>query len=280
MVRTIDAGGLSIGPGSGRITLIAGPCVAESRQLCLEIAHAAKEAATQAGLGYVFKASFDKANRTSYSSYRGPGMAQGLEILAEVASRFGVPTLTDIHEPSQAVPAAETVDILQIPAFLSRQTDLLAAAARTERCVNVKKAQFMAPWDMKQAIGKLVECGATNILLTERGSSFGYNTLVVDMCSLPTMRNLGYPVCMDATHGVQQPGASGTQSGGHREHVPHLARAAAAVGIDALFLEVHPTPERGLSDSATMLRLADLPALLSEVAAIDSVVRSNRLQTD
>lgn len=280
MVRTIEAGNLSIGPGSGRITLIAGPCVAESRQLCLEIAEAGLAAATEAGMGYVFKASFDKANRTSYASYRGPGIAEGLSILAEVASRFGIPVLTDIHEPTQAAPAAEVVDILQIPAFLSRQTDLLAAAAQTGRCVNVKKAQFMAPWDMKQAVGKLVECGATNLLLTERGSSFGYNTLVVDMCSLPTMRKLGFPVCMDATHGVQQPGASGTQSGGHREHVPHLARAAAAVGIDALFLEVHPTPEQGLSDSATMLRLADLPALLRDVAAIDSVVRSSTAGTD
>jgi 2-dehydro-3-deoxyphosphooctonate aldolase (KDO 8-P synthase) len=201
-------------------------------------------------------------------------METGLNILAAIRAEFDIPVLTDIHEPWQAKPVAEVADVLQIPAFLCRQTDLLLAAAETGRCVNVKKGQFLAPWDMANVVQKIVQAGNRNVIQTERGVSFGYNTLVVDMCSLPQMRANGFPVCFDATHSVQQPGGAGKQSGGRREFIPALARAAAAVGIDALFLEVHPEPEKGLSDSATMLRLAELSPLLEEVVAIDRLLRA------
>jgi 2-dehydro-3-deoxyphosphooctonate aldolase (KDO 8-P synthase) len=266
-------GGFLIGGESERLTLIAGPCVIESLDLCREVAAAVKTICAEVGVNYLFKASFDKANRTAAGSFRGLGMQQGLAVLAAIRSEFGVPVLTDIHESWQAQPVAETVDVLQIPAFLCRQTDLLIAAAQTGRCINIKKGQFLAPWDMANVVQKVTQTGNRNLILTERGVSFGYNTLIVDMTALPQMRALGYPVCFDATHSVQLPGGAGTQSGGRREYIPHLARAAAAVGIDALFMEVHPEPEKGLSDPATMYPLAQLPALLKTVVEIHRIAR-------
>jgi 2-dehydro-3-deoxyphosphooctonate aldolase (KDO 8-P synthase) len=230
------------------------------------------------GMPYIFKASFDKANRSSFHSFRGPGLADGLKQLAELKRELGVPAVSDIHEKEQAAPAAEVLDILQIPAFLCRQTDLVYAAALTGKAVNVKKGQFLAPWDMKNVIAKIREAGNDNILLTERGVSFGYNTLVTDMRSLPLMRALGYPVVMDATHSVQTPGGQGATSGGQSEFVPTMARAAAAAGIDALFLEVHDKPEEALSDGPNMVRLDDLPALLEDVLSIDAVLRRRGLK--
>lgn len=257
--------------GGGRpFALIAGPCVIESRDLCREIAASVKATCDEMGIGYIFKASFDKANRTSGKSFRGSGIESGLEILAGIREEFGVPVLTDVHEPGHCAIAAEAVDVLQIPAFLSRQTDLLLAAGETGKTVNVKKGQFLAPWDMANAVKKIVETGNEKVLVCERGVSFGYNTLVVDFRSLPQMTQLGYPVVFDGTHSVQQPGGQGTTSGGQREFIPHLSRAAVAVGIDALFLEVHPEPEKALSDAATMLPLADLAALLKTLKAIEA----------
>jgi 2-dehydro-3-deoxyphosphooctonate aldolase (KDO 8-P synthase) len=254
--------------GSGRLAVIAGPCVIESLEQCLEVGEAMRAACAELDLGYVFKASFDKANRTSIHSFRGPGLAAGLEVLAAVRDRLGVPVLTDFHEAAQAAPVGQVVDILQVPAFLARQTDLLAAAAATGRPVNVKKGQFMAPGDMAQVVGKLREGGCTGILLTERGASFGYHNLVVDFRSLPQMRALGHPVCFDVTHSMQQPSGQGNQSGATREYAPHLARAAAAVGIDALFLEVHPNPPAAKSDAAAQLTPAEATAVLRQVAAV------------
>lgn len=275
-MQIVTVGDVRIGDAAGPLALIAGPCVAESLELCREVAAAAKKIASELGIGYIFKASFDKANRTSSSAFRGQGMEQGLEILAAIKHEFGVPVLTDVHESWQCKPVAEVCDVLQIPAFLSRQTDLITGAAETGRTVNVKKGQFLAPWDMKNVVGKVEATGNRSLLLTERGASFGYNTLIVDMTSLPQMRALGYPVVFDGTHSVQRPGgaAGGTASGGQREFIPHLTRAAVAVGIDALFLEIHPQPEKGLSDAATMLPLADLPALLRQVVALDAVIKS------
>ncbi len=269
----VDVGGFRTGEGSTALTLIAGPCVVESLDLCREVAAAVKELAGELGFNYVFKASFDKANRTSGGSFRGGGMEAGLEVLGQIRVDVDVPVLTDIHEPWQAKTVGEVVDVLQIPAFLCRQTDLLYAAGETGKVVNIKKGQFLAPLDMKNAAAKVAETGNESIILTERGVSFGYNTLVVDMTALPIMRSLGYPVCFDATHSVQRPGGAGASTAGNREFIPHLARAAAAVGIDALFMEVHPEPEKGLSDSATMFPLADLRALLLQIHAIDSVLR-------
>jgi 2-dehydro-3-deoxyphosphooctonate aldolase (KDO 8-P synthase) len=260
--------------GAGRLAVIAGPCVIESLDLCLDVARAAKRACDDLDLGYLFKASFDKANRTSLNAFRGLGLEKGLEILAAVKQEVGVPVLTDIHEAWQAERAAEVVDVLQIPAFLARQTDLLVAAARTGRAVNVKKAQFMAPWDMRPVVEKLVASGNRRILLTERGTSFGYNNLVVDFRGLAVMRSLGFPVIYDATHSLQLPGGQGTASGAQREYAPHLTRAAAAVGIDALFVETHPDPDRALSDAAAQLPLADLPALLHTAKAIHEATRA------
>ncbi len=255
--------------GEGRpLALIAGPCVIESEELCVEVGSRVIEIARGLGVPYVFKSSFDKANRTSVESFRGPGLDRGLEILARVKSKLGVPVLTDVHEVWQVAPAAEVVDVLQIPAFLCRQTDLIVAAAKTGRCVNIKKGQFQAPWDMENSVRKARSTGNNNICLTERGVSFGYNTLVVDMTSLPVLRSLGCPVVFDATHAVQRPGGLGHSSGGAREFVPHLVRAAAAVGIDALFLEVHPDPPKALCDAASMLGLDDLPGVLRDAVAI------------
>ena len=258
--------------GGPALAVIAGPCVIESEEVCLEVGRALKDVCARLGLGYVFKASFDKANRTSIHSFRGPGLERGLEILASVKRELGVPVLTDFHEASQAAAAAEVVDIIQVPAFLARQTDLLAAAAATGCAVNVKKAQFMAPWDMKQVVGKLRESGCERILLTERGASFGYNTLVVDFRSLPQMRALGHPVCYDVTHSLQQPSGQGNQSGATREYAPHLARAAVAVGIDALFLEVHPDPDHAKSDAAAQLTIRQAEKLLEQIARVRDAV--------
>ncbi len=260
--------------GDGHLlAVIAGPCVIESLDLCREVAAEAQAVCAELGLPYIFKASFDKANRTSPTSFRGEGLDKGLETLAAIKREFGVPVLTDVHETWQVAPVAEVVDVLQIPAFLSRQTDLLLAAGESGRVVNVKKGQFLAPWDMKNVVEKVTGTGNKNLLLTERGASFGYNTLVVDMRSLPIMRALGCPVVFDATHSVQQPGGQGTTSGGQREFIPTLLRAAVAAGVDALFLEVHPQPERALSDAATMLPLSQLRALLAAAKAIDGVVK-------
>lgn len=277
-MQTVTIGNVTVGAAQGPLALIAGPCVIESLDLCRQVAAETQRITRELGLGYIFKASFDKANRTSGASFRGQGMEKGLEVLAAIKREFGVPVLTDVHETWQCKPVAEVCDVLQIPAFLSRQTDLLLAAAETGRTVNVKKGQFLAPWDMKNVVQKVEAAGNRNLLLTERGVSFGYNTLVVDMTSLPQMRALGYPVVFDGTHSVQRPGggAGGTSSGGLREFIPHLTRAAVAVGIDALFLEVHPEPEKGLSDAATMLPLAELPALLRQVVALDAIARNTR----
>jgi 2-dehydro-3-deoxyphosphooctonate aldolase (KDO 8-P synthase) len=246
--------------------------VIESRELVFEIAERVKQITDKLGIDYIFKASFDKANRSSGASFRGPGVSDGLEVLAEVKQRFGLRVLTDIHESHQAAPVAEVVDVLQIPAFLCRQSDLLLAAAQatsgTDKVINVKKGQFLAPWDMAQVVAKLRESGAENIWLTERGSSFGYNTLVVDYRSLPQLKALGCPVIFDATHSVQQPGGRGTSSGGQREFVAPLARAAVAVGVDGLFMEVHPDPENALSDGPNMVPLHRLEPLLEQLLAI------------
>jgi len=253
-------------------TLIAGPCVIESPELVFEIAERVKAITDRLGIDYIFKASFDKANRSSGGSFRGPGVAAGLDVLAEVKRRFGLRVLTDIHESGQAAPVAEVVDVLQIPAFLCRQSDLLIAAAEairgTDKVINVKKGQFLAPWDMAQVVAKLREAGAPQIWLTERGNSFGYNTLVVDFRSLPQLSDLGCPVIFDATHSVQQPGGQGTSSGGQREFVAPLARAAVAVGVDGLFMEVHPDPDQALSDGPNMVPLHRLEALLEQLLAI------------
>jgi len=248
--------------GDRGLVLFAGPCVIETPQICREIAQFLLQLTQKIGIGYVFKASFDKANRSSVSGFRGPGLEKGLEILADLRKEFSVPIVTDIHLPEQANPVAEVADMLQIPAFLCRQTDLLVAAAKTGKPVQVKKAQFMAPWDMKNAIGKITESGNSNITLVERGSSFGYNRLICDMTSIPLMQQLGYPVVMDATHSTQQPSGLGGSSGGSPELAPVLARAAVAAGADGLFIETHPTPKSALSDAACMLPLAELAPLL------------------
>jgi 2-dehydro-3-deoxyphosphooctonate aldolase (KDO 8-P synthase) len=257
-------------------TLIAGPCVIESRDLALEVAERVKAITDPLGIRYIFKASYDKANRSSGGSFRGPGVEGGLEVLAEVKRRLNLPVLTDIHESQQAAAVAEVVDVLQIPAFLCRQTDLLLAAAEavrgTKKVINVKKGQFLAPWDMAQVVKKLRDAGVDNLWLTERGSSFGYNTLVVDYRGLPQMQELGCPVIFDATHSVQQPGGRGTSTGGQREFVAPLARAAVAVGVDGLFMEVHPDPDNALSDGPNMVPLHRLDALLRQLLAIQEAV--------
>jgi 2-dehydro-3-deoxyphosphooctonate aldolase (KDO 8-P synthase) len=255
------------------LALIAGPCVLESRTHALEMARALKEIAGRLGLGLVFKSSFDKANRTSAGSARGLGLAQALPIFAEIRQSIGLPVITDVHEPSQCGPVAEAVDALQIPAFLCRQTDLLLAAARTGKPVNVKKGQFLAPWDMQNVVAKLVSAGNPNVLVTERGVSFGYNTLVSDMRALPILAETGAPVIFDATHSVQQPGGQGGSSGGERRFVPVLARAAVAVGVAGVFIETHQDPDRAPSDGPNMLPLAELEPLLKELIEIDRLVK-------
>jgi 2-dehydro-3-deoxyphosphooctonate aldolase (KDO 8-P synthase) len=261
------------------LSLIAGPCALESRAHALEMAAALKQIASELGLGLVFKTSFDKANRTSLMSARGVGLDDALPIFAEIRASFGVPVLTDVHAPEQCARVAQAVDILQIPAFLCRQTDLLVAAARTGRVINVKKGQFLAPWDMTHVVAKILATGNANVLLTERGASFGYNTLVSDMRALPIMAQTGCPVIFDATHSVQQPGGQGGSSGGQREFVPVLARAAVAVGVAGVFIETHEAPARAPSDGPNMIPLAEMKALLAELMAIDQVVKASARQT-
>jgi 2-dehydro-3-deoxyphosphooctonate aldolase (KDO 8-P synthase) len=256
-----------------KLSLIAGPCQLESRAHALEMSQALKEIAAREGVGLVYKTSFDKANRTSANAARGLGLELALPIFAEIREDVGVPVITDVHERDQCAPVAEAVDVLQIPAMLSRQTDLLVAAARTGKAVNIKKGQFLAPWDMKNAISKVTGAGNPNVLVTERGASFGYNTLVSDMRALPIMAKFGAPVIFDATHSAQQPGGQGDKSGGEREMVPYLARAAVAVGVAAVFLEVHQDPDNAPSDGPNMVRLKDLPALLAELVALDTIAK-------
>lgn len=251
-----------------RFLLIAGPCVIESEENVMAVAKKAKDIAERLKLNFFFKASFDKANRTSVDSYRGPGIDEGLRILQKVKDSCGVKICTDIHEPWQAEKAAVVADIIQIPAFLCRQTDLLVAAAKTGKIINVKKAQFLAPWDMKNVVRKLERSGNRNIMLCERGTSFGYNTLVVDMTSFTEMKKFGYPVVFDATHSVQKPGGKGTATGGNREYVEPLAKAAIAAGADALFFEIHPDPDNALSDGPNMVRLDDFEGLLSRIIKV------------
>lgn len=267
MPLEVDLGSFKVG-GSQPHVLIAGPCVIESEQLVLETAHQIAEIARTVGMPYVFKSSYDKANRSSIHSFRGPGLRDGMAILHKVKQQVKVPVLTDVHGIDEATQAAEVADILQIPAFLCRQTDLLVAAAKTGRIVNVKKGQFLSPWDMSNVVKKLEECGTSKILLTERGSSFGYNNLVVDMRGLPVMRSLGYPVIFDATHSVQLPGGGGTHSSGQREFITPLASAAAGAGCDGFFMEVHPRPDSALSDGPNMVPLHQLKPLLERLVRI------------
>jgi 2-dehydro-3-deoxyphosphooctonate aldolase (KDO 8-P synthase) len=258
------------------IAILAGPCQMESRQHALEMASALKEIAGRLGIGLVYKSSFDKANRTSLSGKRGIGLDAALSVFAEIRESLGLPVVTDVHEAGQCARVAPVVDVLQIPAFLCRQTDLLIAAAETGRVVKIKKGQFLAPWDMKNAVAKVVGSGNPNILLTERGASFGYNTLVADMRALPIMAETGAPVIFDATHSVQQPGGQGTSSGGDRRFVPVLARAAVAVGVAGLFIETHEAPDRAPSDGPNMVPLAEFEGLLRELMDIDTVVKKQK----
>lgn len=272
MTHEIAIGNTILG-GNRPLVLIAGPCAIEDESLTLRIAGYLKDLCAELGIGLIFKASYDKANRTSVTSFRGPGLQEGLRILQRVRSEFELPVLSDVHDVSQVTAASEVLDIIQIPAFLSRQTDLLVAAGETGKAVNVKKGQFLAPWDMKNAVGKIESTGNRKILLTERGASFGYNNLVVDMRSLVIMREMGYPVIFDATHAVQLPGGAGGASSGQRQYVGALSRAAVATGIDALFWEVHEDPDRALCDGPNCLPLQQLRQSLQEVMAIDRIVK-------
>lgn len=272
MAETIQIGEVKIGGGSP-LVLIAGPCVIESEELVLRTAESLKEITGDLGIPLVFKSSYDKANRSSVSSFRGPGLKEGLKILQKVKDAYSLPVLSDVHTFEDVGPAAEILDILQVPAFLCRQTDFIEHVARSGRPVNVKKGQFMAPWEMGNVVEKIRHAGNEKILITERGSCFGYNNLVADMRSLPIMRQLGVPVIFDGTHSVQLPGGQGTSSGGQREFVPALTRAAVAAGVDGIFLEVHPSPDKALCDGPNMLALKDLPVLLHQVKEIDAIVR-------
>jgi 2-dehydro-3-deoxyphosphooctonate aldolase (KDO 8-P synthase) len=277
--RPVPVGSVVVG-GGHPLVLIGGPCAIEDEKHALMTAERLAVIAADHGVPFIYKSSYDKANRSSLRGYRGPGLREGLRILRRVKETVGVPVLSDVHQVEEVGPAAEVLDVLQIPAFLCRQTDLVVAAARTGRPVNVKKGQFLAPDDMRQVVAKVVESGNPNVLLTERGTTFGYHNLVVDMRGLVQMRELGYPVVFDATHSVQLPGAAGDRSGGERRYVPALARAAVAVGVDALFMEMHEDPDRTLadgrplSDGPNMLRIDDLPALLRQVRAIAGVLGS------
>jgi 2-dehydro-3-deoxyphosphooctonate aldolase (KDO 8-P synthase) len=269
---TVKVGSVEIG-NACKLAIIAGPCALESRAHALEMASALKEIAAKAGVGLIYKTSFDKANRTSANTARGMGLELSLPIFQEIRESLGLPVLTDVHEREQCAILAEAVDVLQIPAFLCRQTDLLVAAAETGRTVNVKKGQFLAPWDMKNVIAKITSAGNPNVLVTERGASFGYNTLVSDFRALPIMARFGAPVVFDATHSVQQPGGQGERSGGEREMVPYLARAAVAVGCAAVFMETHQDPDHAPSDGPNMLKLKDLPSLLADLVEIDRIAK-------
>jgi 2-dehydro-3-deoxyphosphooctonate aldolase (KDO 8-P synthase) len=279
MTRPVTVGPVTIG-GGHPLVLIGGPCAIEDEKHALMTAERLAAIAADHGVPFIYKSSYDKANRSSLRGYRGPGLREGLRILRRVKERVGVPVLSDVHQVDEVGPAAEVLDVLQIPAFLCRQTDLVVAAARTGRPVNVKKGQFLAPDDMRNVVAKIVDSGNPNVLLTERGTTFGYHNLVVDMRGLVQMRDLGYPVVFDATHSVQLPGAGGDRSGGERRYVPALARAAVAVGVDALFMEMHEDPDRTLadgrplSDGPNMLRIDDLPALLRQVRAIAAALGS------
>lgn len=270
--RAVRIGSITIG-GGRPLVLIAGPCVIEEESACIELAGRLARWANRAGVPFIFKASYDKANRTSIRSFRGPGLAKGLAILSEVKRRHGVPVLTDVHAVAEVEAAAEVADVLQIPAFLCRQTDLVVAAARTGRAVNVKKGQFLAPWDIRPVIEKIESAGGRRILLTERGASFGYNNLVADMRSLVWMRETGWPVVFDATHSVQRPGGLGDRSGGDAALAPALARAAVAAGCDGIFVETHVDPRQALSDGANAIPLSSLPALWRTLIAIDAAIR-------
>ncbi len=269
---TIKVGSVEIG-NAKKLSIIAGPCQLESRAHAFEMASALKEICTEAGVGLIYKSSFDKANRTSANAKRGLGLKESLPIFAAIREELGLPVLTDIHEREQCAIVAEAVDVLQIPAFLCRQTDLLIAAAETGRVINIKKGQFLAPWDMKNVLAKVTGAGNPNVMACERGASFGYNTLVSDMRSLPIMASFGSPVVFDATHSVQQPGGQGTSTGGDRTMVPYLARAAVAVGVAMVFLEVHQDPDNAPSDGPNMVKLKDFPALLADLVAIDAIVK-------
>lgn len=271
MTREVCIGSIRVG-GGNPLALIAGPCVIEGEGFLLRVAERLQEICEIAQVPLIFKSSYDKANRTSLSSFRGPGLEAGLRILEKVRQKLGLPVLTDVHEVNQVAMAAEVVDVLQIPAFLCRQTDLVLAAAGVGKPVNVKKGQFLSPWEARHIVEKVTSTGNVNLLLTERGTSFGYNNLVVDMRSLPIMRGFGYPVVFDATHSVQLPGGAGTASGGQREFVPYLVRAAVAVGCDALFMEVHPNPDQAPSDGPNMLKLDDLPSLLRQVKEMEQAL--------
>jgi 2-dehydro-3-deoxyphosphooctonate aldolase (KDO 8-P synthase) len=271
-MKTVKVGALEIA-NDKPFVLIAGPCAMESRDHALEMAAALHEICGTLGIGLIYKSSYDKGNRTSIDSPRGIGMAQALEVFAEVRERFGCPVITDVHDAGQCAPVAEAIDVLQIPAFLCRQTDLLVAAAQTGRAINVKKGQFLAPWDMKNVAAKLTASGNDRVMLCERGVSFGYNTLVSDMRALPIMAETGFPVVFDATHSVQQPGGQGERSGGQREFVPVLARAAVAVGVAALFIETHQDPDTAPSDGPNMVPLKDMPALLANLQAFDRLAK-------
>ena len=272
MVKEITLGSVKIG-GNRPLALIAGPCVIESEAATLRCAERLMTICNGVSMPFIFKASYDKANRTSVTSFRGPGLKEGLRILAKVAESMGLPILTDVHSVEEVQEVASVADVLQIPAFLCRQTDLVVAAARTGKAVNIKKGQFLAPWDMGNVVDKVLSTGNTQVILTERGAAFGYNNLVTDMRSLPIMRGLGYPVVFDATHSVQIPGGLGGSSGGQREFVEYLARAATATGLDGLFLEVHEDPEKALCDGPNSIRLDDLPAILKKLKAIDAIVK-------
>lgn len=273
--KTVSVGALKIA-NNLPFVLIAGPCQMESRDHALECAAALHEICGKLGIGLIYKSSFDKANRTSIRGPRGIGLEGALPVFAEVKEKFGCPVLTDVHESAHCAAVAPVVDVLQIPAFLCRQTDLLIAAAQTGRAVNVKKGQFLAPWDMKNVAAKLTESGNDSVMLCDRGTSFGYNTLVTDFRGLPIMAETGHPVIFDATHSVQQPGGQGTSSGGQREFVPVLARAAVAVGVAGLFIETHPDPDNAPSDGPNMIALKDMPALLADLLAYDQLTKSKQ----
>ncbi len=275
MVREVKINDKVIFGGNRPWVLIAGPCVIESPSGALKIAEAIKKITSKLRVPFVFKASFDKANRTSIHSFRGPGLYEGLKVLSQIKSKVGVPILSDVHDVNQATMAGEILDIIQIPAFLCRQTDLIVAAAKTGKAVNVKKGQFMAPWDVSGIIKKMQEAGNRKLLLTERGVSFGYNTLITDFRALPIMRGLGYPVVFDATHSVQKPGGLGHATGGESQYIPLLSRCAVAAGVDAIFLEVHPNPAKALSDGPNMLPLRNLEALCKDLLSIDRVINKN-----
>ncbi len=275
MTRTVTVGNIKIG-GNNPLVLIAGPCVIESRDETLRVAESVKNITERLGIPYIFKASYDKANRTSITSYRGPGLEKGLRILAEVKEKVSVPVLSDVHHPQEAVMGSQVLDVIQIPAFLCRQTDLLTTAARQGKPINVKKGQFLAPLDIEAATKKITAFGNYDILLTERGTSFGYNNLVVDMRSLVIMRDLGFPVIFDATHSVQLPGAESTASGGDRKFIQPLAMAAAAVGVDGVFLEVHENPEKALCDGPNSVKLKDLASLLEKLMGISAITKEEQ----